>query len=324
MIDIDKVKGTVSSSVGKFNSARNVTDLIPGQAGTAFKMARSLIGGRLPRENNDEGSPWSPPSMDDILAVLPEGLSFANLYLVEIAPPKVVSYAGNGIQRAVEALCMTASIPFFKIKEQKVWINHLERKCPVGVDLDAIKLTFFIDKGKSVLPFFVNWYQNIYITENTPMGMLRYKDEVATDITLKLIDENMEEYFFVTLKKAYPTHIEPIELGYDSTNTFARLQVMINFDAVEYSFATAAGPTEGIAGAAGPKSTWQKLKEGFATAKNVVQTARTTFNNAVRFKNEAMNIGRQVRGATNTMRDKFKNINSSKKNTGRQIRRLLS
>lgn len=135
----------------------------------------------------------------------------------------------------VEMLCTETQIPFYKQKLGKTFINHMDHKFSTGLDTDAIKMTFYVDRKNAVLDMFTLWNEQIYVSEGKH-GVMNYKnDYAASKIEIVMVNKNsygsLDDVFVCTLSGAYPSYIEPITLNNNNTEII-QLSVTFEYDKI--------------------------------------------------------------------------------------------
>lgn len=106
-------------------------------------------------------------------------------------------------------------------------------KVPYMRNFDPVTLTFRCDGDMTEKKFFDVWMSRI---SNTKTNDFRYMDDYVINIEIIQLDEQMRKVYGISLRRAYPSAVNAMDLSYADSNNYHRLSVTF-----EYEFAQQIG-----------------------------------------------------------------------------------
>lgn len=140
-------------------------------------------------------------------------------------------------------LCDTANLPgqSLQLIDYKPQGFGEVQKRPFNVSFDNISLTFFIDNKFGVLNYFNYWFQEIMNTgsefqgqqstfkDRTPREINYFRDYTTTMVIRFFASGNPDNYIEYVMKDVYPIQIGQVSLGWEQSDTIAKLPVEFTF-----------------------------------------------------------------------------------------------
>lgn len=235
----DSIGGIISKGRDIAGTANALVDL-PGLPDGVRNSVRSLFGtgtGVPPEQNRRD--------LNNFLATASKlnGFTRPSYFYIEIAPPPMLVDESNTM-RNLAFLSESANLPgvsFATSEVRRYGYGPTERKpfAPIFVDTN---ISFFVDGAGVIQKFFYKWMNGIVKFDETVNGKgavygrttmrpfeVNYKDQYATDIIITTVDENNNDIINVRLTKAFPIFMGDVSLGWNDTDSIARLPITFSF-----------------------------------------------------------------------------------------------
>lgn len=168
-----------------------------------------------------------------------------------------LNFAGNGVSSSqdINLLAFSATLPgvqFDTADIRRQGHGPLERRAR-GAVFPAVNVNFFLDNKGTVIEFFNKWSKTIVsfahqTGENSIdpdhggyLGEVGFYDDYVCSIDIILYSPNEDKVVTYTLYDAYPVVVGDVELGWQQTDEFARLNVTF---AYRYWTSTVFKPSE--------------------------------------------------------------------------------
>jgi len=136
-----------------------------------------------------------------------QGLAKGNLFEVEILS---VGFDTDIDMRSLNFLCTRVNLPGKQILTNDRQIGIKFEKMVNGYGVDDLSLTFLLTNNYNVKNFFEEWAaSSISYNEQE----LRYKNTYTKDIKVFQLNQESKRIHGCLIKEAFPTTLNPIELG---------------------------------------------------------------------------------------------------------------
>jgi len=174
-----------------------------------------------------------------------------------LTPPQMMLNATGvtAILRDMEFYCEGAVAPGYQIQTMGVrrYTFGPEEKRPFAPVFTPVQATFNADAKGEVLGFWNAWLQFIMahdwyqggIRQKSNFGggdqyYLAYKEDLATDITIKVFDTAGNVTVTYILKEAFPSQVTDVPLNWSDVNTTTKF--MVNLEYLDWT-TTTLGPS---------------------------------------------------------------------------------
>jgi len=173
------------------------------------------------------------------------GFSRPSLFYVEIVPPKsMFGTAERDNAKSLAFLSESANLPGVSLATTDVrryGYGPTERKpyAPIFVDTT---ITFLVDNKGVVQSFFYKWINSIVKFDTVVGGNgsvfnnrlinpfeVNYKDDYSSDIIITTVDDSNNDIVNVRYTKAFPIFMGDISLGWNDTDSVARLPITFTY-----------------------------------------------------------------------------------------------
>lgn len=235
----DRINGLISKGRDISGTANALVDL-PGVPESLRESVQNLFGtgrGLTPGQNRRD--------LNNFLATTSKlnGFTRPSYFYIEIAPPPIMAKQTENA-RTLAFLSESANLPGVALATSEVrryGYGPTERKpyAPIFVDTN---MTFFVDGAGMVQKFFYEWMNGIVKFDQTVNGKgsnvngtviqpfeVNYKSQYATDILITTVDEANHEIINCRLTKAFPVFMGDISLGWNDTDSIARLPITFTY-----------------------------------------------------------------------------------------------
>lgn len=235
----NSINGLISKGRDVAGTANALVDL-PGIPDGVRNSVRSLFGtgtGLPPSRNRRD--------LNNFLSTASKlnGFTRPSYFYIEIAPPPML-VSERDTMRNLAFLSESANLPgvsFATSEVRRYGYGATERKpyAPIFVDTN---ISFFVDGSGLIQKFFYKWMNGIVKFDETVNGKgatygrntlqpfeVNYKDQYATDILITTVDENNNDIVNVRLTKAFPIFMGDISLGWNDTDSIARLPITFSY-----------------------------------------------------------------------------------------------
>lgn len=235
----DSINGLISKSRDALGVANAVADF-PGMPAGVRNAVSTLFGtgtGLPPSSNRRD--------LNNFLATTSKlnGFTRPAYYYIEIPPPPALRSQANQA-RNLAFLSESTNLPGVALATtdiRRYGYGPIERKpyAPIFVD---VNVSFLVDGTGMVQKFFYQWMNSIVKFDQTVNGSgsvvngtqinpfeVNYKTQYATDIMITTVDEANNDIVNVRLYDAYPVFMGDIALGWNDTDSIARLPITFTY-----------------------------------------------------------------------------------------------
>lgn len=158
------------------------------------------------------------PGISDFLAeVKNKGLAVTNRFNVIITfPQKVIDPTNPATpisSRTVSLYCESTNIPGLNISTNQITIYGETRSHAYQKIFDDIDMSFYVDKDMQMVYLFHLW---LALIADPSKRTLSYYDDYIADVQISILSKYENETFRITLKEAYPSRIDPVNISMDS------------------------------------------------------------------------------------------------------------
>ena len=169
----------------------------------------------------------------------------ANKFKVMITTPELLFNLPNAVEiaRNMEFYVQDAILPGYQLMTGNVrrWGYGPNESRPFSPNFQQVQLTINIDGNMNTIKYFNGWLEtilphdtrNAFFDQSDLTGgdnyTLSYKSEYATDIQILLYAEDGKLMTTYTLKEAFPSNINQVQLSWGDTNQIAQMNVFIEY-----------------------------------------------------------------------------------------------
>ena len=179
------------------------------------------------------------------LSAAPKGLARSTLYRTEFRLPAGVSSAkaedlvnpkciDTNIQafqsNTINVLCQSVSIAMSSKMTYEMKQNTAPIKRPFTGVFDPITISFYVDAEYLLKEYIDIWNECAY---NIRTNTFNFPAEYESDMTVFALNDNREDVYSVTYRKAWPLNVGMIEYSYSSANTAIILPVTFAYTRAE-------------------------------------------------------------------------------------------
>jgi hypothetical protein len=233
------------------------------------------------------------------------GLARQNLFTVEM------------LNSDLKFFCKSASLPGVNVTVQDYYPNGfgMKHSIPVSATTGDVNLVFMLDSDHKILSFFHRWMQKV-VNYDVSSGIFSsvndqlpfefgYKDEYAVTISIKFYSTDLNGYYEYTLYDAFPTQVSPIDVSWDSNDSYATVTVNMAFSNMKV--------TRNVSGADQAVLQRGSPSERYSRGQGLLQFLNTVGNTA-QLINQNSRIPRSIQEAVNSF-TRVSNTVSSINNT---------
>ena len=148
-----------------------------------------------------------------IASIKTNGIMPLNRYEVDFALPKTIASTFNGDLQTVHLHCERVTIPGMAISTQQARTYGEFREMPYERTFDNVNMTFLVDTTMDTKRLFDSWINSI---QDPGTRQFNYYRDYTTDLTVKVLDKNETQVYYVKLFECYPKSIGSIQMDYSS------------------------------------------------------------------------------------------------------------
>lgn len=231
--------------------------------------------------------------LTEFIAEVKGGVAKSNLFVVNLTVPEriqILEPIKSKLSKII-LFCDQAQIPGLSFSTSQVRSFGEYKEVPYEKLFEPVNLSFYVDANMTVKKLFDEW---IGLIQDPDTRIFNYPKYYLTDaIDIVVNDANDQDRYKVTLHKAYPKALAPIQLDYSQKDVI-KLQVTM-----AYQYATTTQLTGGV------KSTADDLKSSITSQMsnyNYGSSSLTTiltnyFNDFSRFQQAHQNVDFSYDGA---------------------------
>jgi hypothetical protein len=162
------------------------------------------------------------------------GMAKTSFFTVELTLPTALSNLepAKSNMNKIMLFCEQAQIPGVSFSTNQVRSYGEFREIPYEKLYEPIQLSFYVDADMNVKKLFDSW---IALVQNTTTRDYNFPDQYTTDKINIIVQDSMDSpKYTVSLNKAYPKTISPIQLDYNSKDIM-KMQVTMVYQYFEVS-----------------------------------------------------------------------------------------
>lgn len=157
-----------------------------------------------------------------------------NKFVVEIPSPRIL---GNSeLHSIMQYRASNVRVPGASLEVQRVFRYGVgpEQKFPTGINFNDININFVDTQNKDIWKRFTYWFNTIFdytgINGNSQASYkIAYKIDYATDIKIRVFDNDGSEINVIVLKEAFPTTLSEVGLSWSENNKLYEFSVGFSF-----------------------------------------------------------------------------------------------
>lgn len=179
------------------------------------------------------------------------GVMRNNRFLVTVRVPNIFLDGEQeeeedfGLFRDFEVYCYGVNLPGFQLitHDVKRWTYGMTEKRPFAPNVGPLNLKFYCDNEGKYWRFFQRWL-SLVMNHNLEKSInhsalgesvnglpyeLNYKEEYASDVTIRAFDERGNVINRVVCREAFPQQVLDVDYDWGNTNDFARMNVTMPY-----------------------------------------------------------------------------------------------
>jgi len=158
-----------------------------------------------------------------------EGLARPTLFMVEMeqVPNLMGSTAGMlEVQSNARFYAESAELPGTHMTALDHRYYDMTAKFVYGKVVDDLNITFRLDRQYNVKKFLDAWIDTMY---NRESGNVAYKKDYVGTVRVSQMAENGECFYSTKFHDAFPTQVQPIQLGWDQKGSYQKVVVVFSY-----------------------------------------------------------------------------------------------
>ena len=152
-----------------------------------------------------------------------EGLLDVNRFKV-ILP--FIKGAGLATTEDLQLLCSSVTLPGRQIMTQERRIGIKSEKVADGYAVDDVTLEFYMPADNSIKKYFETWARK---TVPNDEGIVNFKVDYQKEVQIHHLKRDGSTSNMCTLRDAFPTTLNSVELSSEATNVLARYNVQLSY-----------------------------------------------------------------------------------------------
>lgn len=151
-----------------------------------------------------------------------KGAANPNRFLAELPPIR-----GSGIDmREMQLLCNAVNLPGKQILSSDFQVGMKFEKIAYGYAVDDIRLSFYVLNDFKVKEYFERWAD---LSINFSRNELKFKNTYQKDMSVFHLDRMGNKISGCKLFEAFPTTLQPIEMGNQINDTVTEYSVELSY-----------------------------------------------------------------------------------------------